>query len=285
MKLPSVSVCIPTYNAADIILPTLESIKQQKYPNLEVIISDDNSTDDTVAMLKAYRSLPLKVYAHKQNLGYAGNLNRLLKFAKNDIVFLLGQDDLIINRSLSDSARLLSKHPQAAFVTRPYYWFFSNPSLPLRHIAPISTKTKIIELSQNPEQVINLIETIGQLSGLAFRRSLVPSFDPYVFTSHVTPLLSLAARYPYIHLHQYGIAVSTHTSQTRHVSSIYRISPLKTWINCLNISLHSHPAFNYAYSHICQNYVGFVQLKNYSTYHHLLREILLTIRFLSLIHI
>lgn len=76
-----VSVVIVSYNAADSITDTLDSIYNQTYPEIELIISDDASKDDTVAIAAAWidahrtRFTDCILLAHKKNRGVAGNLN------------------------------------------------------------------------------------------------------------------------------------------------------------------------------------------------------------------
>ncbi len=56
MKTPLVSVCIITYNSAKFVVEALESIKSQTYKNIELIISDDCSTDNTIELCKQWIS-------------------------------------------------------------------------------------------------------------------------------------------------------------------------------------------------------------------------------------
>ena len=72
---PLVSIGIPTYNRNEGIRKTLESIWSQHYPNLEIIISDNNSTDNTQEIIEGIaRNHPdIKYWRQETNIGMAGN--------------------------------------------------------------------------------------------------------------------------------------------------------------------------------------------------------------------
>jgi glycosyltransferase involved in cell wall biosynthesis len=93
---PFVSICIPTYNRADSYLKdTLASALEQTYPNIEVIVSDNCSTDATAYLVNGFKNERLKYIRHKKNIGANNNFNFCLKIAKGDYFLLLHSDDLI----------------------------------------------------------------------------------------------------------------------------------------------------------------------------------------------
>ena len=91
-----VSIGIPTYNRADSYLKdTLDSALEQNYPNIEVIVSDNCSTDATAELIKGFKDQRLKYIRHKKNIGANNNFNYCLQVAKGDYFLLLHSDDLI----------------------------------------------------------------------------------------------------------------------------------------------------------------------------------------------
>lgn len=70
MNQPLVSVCIPAYNNADYIGETIECILKQSYQNLELIIVDDNSKDDTLEKIRVYadKDTRVKIYHNEKTL-------------------------------------------------------------------------------------------------------------------------------------------------------------------------------------------------------------------------
>ena len=83
---PLVSVCIPAYNNADYIDQTIDCILSQTYSNLELIICDDKSTDNTVEVIKKYTDSRLHLYENEENLGMSGNWNNCLFKCKGEFI-------------------------------------------------------------------------------------------------------------------------------------------------------------------------------------------------------
>ena len=93
--LPRVTIGIPTYNRAAKTLPTtLQSALDQTYPNLQIIVSDNCSTDDTESVVRGFGG-PVEYIRQPENLGLNGNLNQCVDRASGDYVLLLHDDDLI----------------------------------------------------------------------------------------------------------------------------------------------------------------------------------------------
>lgn len=101
----SISVCIPTYNGEKYIKEQLESILKQLSDTDEIIISDDRSTDNTLAIISALNDPRVKVITHEKvaikgnkverNIGLvSSNLQNALKNAKGDVIYLSDQDDI-----------------------------------------------------------------------------------------------------------------------------------------------------------------------------------------------
>lgn len=92
------SICIPQYNGIKFLLDSLRQIEMQTYPNLEVVISDDCSSDTTqsdIAKLSSTYKYPIIYHRHSQNLGYDRNLRSSIELASGDYVILIGNDDTI----------------------------------------------------------------------------------------------------------------------------------------------------------------------------------------------
>ncbi|NQY28271.1 MAG: glycosyltransferase family 2 protein [Flavobacteriaceae bacterium] len=95
MKKKLVSVVLSTYNGEKYIKTQLDSIIAQTYKNIEVIIVDDYSSDNTVSILKTYVSRYSNIYLHEatKNIGYIKNFERGVKLAKGDFISFADQDD------------------------------------------------------------------------------------------------------------------------------------------------------------------------------------------------
>jgi glycosyltransferase involved in cell wall biosynthesis len=96
-NLPLVSICIPTYNGASFLEETLYSAMHQTYKNIEIIITDDSSSDDTIALCQKFAKTDsrIKVFENEKNLGLVGNWCESVEKASSKWVKFLFQDDLL----------------------------------------------------------------------------------------------------------------------------------------------------------------------------------------------
>ena len=96
------SILMPVYNGSKWVKQTIDSILRQSYSNFELIISDDNSTDNTIDIIKDIKDNRIKIFKNDTNLGYPSNLEkaRLLSSKDSDILYLMGQDDILAKDAL-----------------------------------------------------------------------------------------------------------------------------------------------------------------------------------------
>lgn len=99
------SICIPNYNYAQYIVETIRSVLEQAV-DVEVIVSDNCSTDDSVAKVEALADCRLRVRQNACNVGFAGNLDRACNGAVGDRMVLLSSDDLAGPNALTVYQRL-----------------------------------------------------------------------------------------------------------------------------------------------------------------------------------
>ncbi len=109
---PLVSVVVATYNGARFIGEQMESIVSQTYPNLEIIVVDDASTDETVkivtSFLEKYENVTL--FSSEENLGFLKNFERGVLLAKGEFIALSDQDDIWIE----DKIEILMREREGA---------------------------------------------------------------------------------------------------------------------------------------------------------------------------
>jgi len=118
-SLPLVSLLIPTYNRAKWIGQAIESALQQDYPNLEIIINDDCSTDNSDEIIRKYTHDPrIRYLKNEKNLGVIDNFNKLFfELAKGEWVTLLGSDDYLIHSQfISDAVKITDSYENIALV-------------------------------------------------------------------------------------------------------------------------------------------------------------------------
>jgi glycosyltransferase involved in cell wall biosynthesis len=109
---PLISVVVATYNGARFIGAQLDSIVQQTYPNIEVIVVDDRSTDNTATILHTYATQysNIKVFINEENLGYVKNFEKGMLLATGDFIAPSDQDDIWLPEKLSILMRERGDH-------------------------------------------------------------------------------------------------------------------------------------------------------------------------------
>jgi glycosyltransferase involved in cell wall biosynthesis len=93
-----ISLCIPQYNRIEYLLKNIEKISLQTYPDIEIVISDDCSTDNTeeeILKIQPLSRFPIVYQRSTTNLGYDRNLRKSLEIASGDYYFILGNDDTL----------------------------------------------------------------------------------------------------------------------------------------------------------------------------------------------
>jgi len=88
-----VSVIIPTYNRAEVLPRAIESVLSQTYEDLELIVVDDASTDDTAAVIEQYDDRRIRYYCFEKNKGANAARNRGIKLANGKYISFLDSDD------------------------------------------------------------------------------------------------------------------------------------------------------------------------------------------------
>ena len=105
-----ISVCMATYNGEKYIKDQIESILKQLGREDELIISDDNSTDQTLEIINQLNDNRIRVKKNIRQHGYTGNFYNALKFAKGDYIFLSDQDDIWRPNKIMKTMRYLKKY-------------------------------------------------------------------------------------------------------------------------------------------------------------------------------
>jgi len=118
VRVPTVSVVVPCYNYGRFLPAAVQSVLEQDAVNLDIIIVDDASTDNSaqVAFGMAVDEPRIRVIRHDMNMGHIATYNDGLSRATGDYVVLLSADDLLAPGSLARSAALMEAHPEIGLV-------------------------------------------------------------------------------------------------------------------------------------------------------------------------
>ncbi len=123
---PLVSVCIPAYNGEQFIAEAISSILSQTYSQIELIISDDYSQDNTVAIAQSFQyqtAIPLSILTHNHQ-GLAQNSNFCIEQSQGKYIKFLYQDDILMPNCIEKMVNLAEKDPYIGLVFSPREMFF-----------------------------------------------------------------------------------------------------------------------------------------------------------------
>lgn len=114
-----VSVCIPVYNGEIFVRRALQSCLNQTYKNIEVVLVDDKSQDNTLKIAQEYaaKDKRIKIHKNESNLGAAGNFLQSFKLANGYLVQHLGIDDWLDEDHIEEKVKIFKQFPDVAFIT------------------------------------------------------------------------------------------------------------------------------------------------------------------------
>lgn len=129
---PLVSVFIVTYNSSDYIIEALDSVKTQTYPNIELIVSDDCSTDNTLSLVKDWmnsygsRFVRTELVVAPVNQGIPANYNRAVGACQGEWIKMMDGDDLLLDDCISANMEYVQQHPEVQVVFSDLNCFRDN---------------------------------------------------------------------------------------------------------------------------------------------------------------
>ena len=121
-----ISVIIPAYNAERWVGDTIRSVASQTWTDLEIIVIDDGSTDDTSAIAESVAD-PRQRVIRQKNAGAAAARNRGLREARGDHVQYLDADDLLSPNKLTAQMAALKGAPEGSVASCPWGRFSGSP--------------------------------------------------------------------------------------------------------------------------------------------------------------
>lgn len=116
---PTVSVIIPTYNRAQFLGETIQSVLDQTYTDYEIIIVDDGSTDNTRDVIAQFDTPKLR-YIYQENQGVSAARNNGIQQARGEYIAFLDSDDVFLPQRLEKCINYLQQHPSVGLVHTGY---------------------------------------------------------------------------------------------------------------------------------------------------------------------
>ncbi len=168
-KQPWLSVIIPTYNGSKYLVSALDSVVVQQDPEIECVIIDDGSTDETLEIVREYQDkLTIKLIAKARTGNWVTNTNHALAEATGVYACFLHQDDLWLEGRLTNIRNAIAAYPHASLYLHDAV-FIDEQSKPLGlWQCPFSSKHKLISAEGTTEKL--LIQNFIAIPAPVFKR-------------------------------------------------------------------------------------------------------------------
>ncbi len=116
---PSVSVCLPVYNAERWVQRAVRSALEQTYDDLEIVVVDNASTDGTLAMVREIDDPRIRLFRNIENLGVYRNFNRTMALSRGRWIKLMCADDILYDHCVEEMLGVFRRHPRVALCFCP----------------------------------------------------------------------------------------------------------------------------------------------------------------------
>lgn len=173
---PLVSVVIIAYNSLSTVVGTLDSIARQSYPNVEIVLSDDASPDNTIDVCRTWmQSHPeqqMQIITAERNTGVAGNLNRGARAAHGAWIKIMAADDMLFDYSIERFMDYTREHQCEVCVSR--LSFFGTNEQNMSYKKPIYDRyfRKYSDLDLAGRYRLMLTECVMPMPGFFISRRL-----------------------------------------------------------------------------------------------------------------
>ena len=281
---PLISVGIVAYNSSEFILDLLESIKAQTYQNIELIVADDKSSDNTVKICEEWiarnkeRFVRTEVIVPEHNTGTAGNYNRALFAAKGEWMKFIDGDDIMFPNCLEDNVAFVASHPEANVVFSDILYFTDAKNPSNKHF--VSEEEKRFFEKDAYEQFMFVLKKNHIPPSSSFMRTNLLKKNPYQEEYKIiedTPkwidLLKKGNKFYYFDIVTTGYRQSESVlrSKERYYSPLYIDCYFKfLWNEKLNLikEHHNQEAYNYNRKQALMFDLAFALFDNKKTWYH-----------------
>lgn len=126
------SILLPTRNRVDLLMYAIESVRRQDYDDWEVIVYDNDSTDDIQGRLTAIADERIRYHRTDGFVPVTDNWNNALRESRGDYVFMLGDDDCLVKGALTRTAQMIQNNPGLEFIYANT-WMYAYPGVLKEH--------------------------------------------------------------------------------------------------------------------------------------------------------
>lgn len=212
---PLVSICIISYNSAKTIVDTLNSAKIQSYSNIEVVVSDDCSVDNTVELCQKWANehtdISMQIVTTEKNTGVSGNLNRALKAAKGDWLKIMAADDVLFDYSIQCYVDYVISNSKEVVVSKLHFFGNNTENIKIKKKYYNAYYNKYSKLSPKEQYKLMLQECLMPMPGFFISNRLLQEIgyidERYPFgeewPTYIT-IMKLGYEIPYIDVELIG---------------------------------------------------------------------------------
>lgn len=177
---PLISVYMPTFNRLEMATRAIESVLAQDYPNFELLVVDDASTDDTWASLtnKYKDDARVRIFRQPEGKGACAARNLAISEAQGDFVTGIDDDDEFLPHRLSSLYR--SYDPQYSCICSGYIWDYGSVSKTLFATNEVVTLSSLLDLHTLSNQALVKRERMVQLQGFDENLAAFQDYDMWV---------------------------------------------------------------------------------------------------------
>jgi glycosyltransferase involved in cell wall biosynthesis len=179
---PLVSVVIPTFDGSDFLSLTLSSVLGQTLGDLEVVMVDDASSDDTMAIAQEFAAhdTRVRIVPTTGNVGAVANWNRAVAAARGEFVKVMGQDDLLRRDCLARQVQVLQDQPTVGCVVGGRDIVDDRGRTVMKGRRPLGGATGIVSAEQALPLVVRAgTNIIGEPVTVLLRRSVMEAVGPF----------------------------------------------------------------------------------------------------------
>ena len=130
-QFPLVSVIIPLFNSEKFISETIQSVLNQTYPVIEILVIDDGSSDNTLEIAKTFKNKHVKIFS-QPNKGASAARNYGIREASGTYIQFLDSDDFLSSGKIEEQVKLLVEHPNKVALCPTIHFFNGDDRLKLK---------------------------------------------------------------------------------------------------------------------------------------------------------
>lgn len=248
-----VSVIVLTWNRAQLLSEAVESILNQTYPEFELLIIDNESTDHTEEYVSSLTEGRIRYFRHANRGNLSVNRNYGISQAKGDFIAFCDDDDLWEPAKLETQLRIFEQHPEAAMVCSDGLFFSKKGVLGYLIKRKESGWITLDDLLSGRNDVV--------MSSAMIRREVFKDVgkweeDPEIFTVEDYNLwVRIAARHPIYYLNEPLVRIRVHEAMSSHKDTRIMMAKVKTMFTKLNQKgILSEEQYQWAQRNVRQRY-------------------------------